>query len=106
MNRHTAIQACRVVTLAAFAAGMATATLTAGVSRADHGCPAAASVCTYRVPASTQAARDACYEQATDTLGPVGNTPAWRQAVRRCQDDNPPPGGKWNWDGMTLVGWR
>ena len=73
----------------------------------------------YELPQSVQDARQACYEQAAEDRDiPQGDqyivwwnankgTSAqheWTVAFEACKDANPMPGGKWNWDGMTLVG--
>lgn len=81
-------------------------------------CPAAASVCHYRLPANIQAARDGCYQAAADQLAvPLGagyvgwwqtadrSTRAdWTRAVDACQDQHQPSGGRWAWNQLVLVG--
>jgi hypothetical protein len=73
----------------------------------------------YELPTSVRDARQACYEQAArDNDIPDGQaayeawwavnqgTPAeqrWTAQFEACKVVNPMPGGKWNWDGMTLV---
>lgn len=86
----------------------------------DNRCPASASACHYRLPASIQSARDACYRAEREARGIPGDRDAyiawydahqgtkvwreWRAAFKRCQDRNEVPGGKWAWSQMVYVG--
>lgn len=90
-------------------------------STGDGRCPASASICTYRLPDTIQAARDACYRveaaergipSARDAYVAWWNSASastrsnWTRAFKACQDRNQLPGGKWDWESMVYVGSR
>lgn len=72
----------------------------------------------YQLPKNVVDARQVCFEHVASVRHiPSGDayitwwnthkgTAAqreWTAAFEQCKIDNPMPGGKWNWDGMTLV---